>query len=74
MSAISAGLGRKLANFGIYAYQTLVLSFFVMSLIRFSARDGGWINEFIIFLILLSALAIAPAYRRLRRKQTLNPD
>ena len=66
MSAIAAGLGRRLANFAIYAYRTLVLSFFIMSLLRFWGRDGGWINEFMFFLILLSAFAIAPAYRRLR--------
>lgn len=69
MNAIAARLRLRLANFAIYAYRTLVLSFFILFLLRFSARDGGWINEFIVFLILLSAFAIAPGYRRLRRKQ-----
>jgi len=69
MSAVADSLGRKLANFAIYAYQTLVLSFFIMSVLRFSTCEGGWINEFIVFLILSSAFAIAPIYRSLRRKQ-----
>ena len=68
MSAIVDSLGRKLANFAIYAYQTLVLSFFFMSALLFSTREGGWINEFIVFLILSSAFAIAPIYRRLRKE------
>jgi len=67
MSGVPGRLQRRLANVLAYAYKTLALFFFFVSLIRFLSRDGGWINDFIVFLILSCAFALVLVFRRLRR-------
>jgi hypothetical protein len=67
MSELPGRLQQRLADVLAYAYKTLVLYFFLISLIRFSAHDGGWINEFIVFLILSCGLALVLVFHRLRR-------
>ena len=66
MSAI-ARLEQKLVNVLAYAYKTLCLYFLIFSVLRFVIRNGGWINDFLVFLILSSAYGLVPLFRRVRR-------
>jgi len=67
MREIQGRLQRRLANVLAYAYMTLALYFLFLSVLRFIFHDGGWINWFIVFLILSSAFALVLVFRRLRR-------
>lgn len=67
MSGIPITLQRRFADFAAFAYKTLVLYFLFFSLLRLAFHDGGWINEFIVFLILSCPFALVPVFRRLRR-------
>jgi hypothetical protein len=69
MRGIPGRLQQRLVNVSAYAYKTLALYFLFFSTLRFLFHDGGWINEFIVFLILSCAFALALVFRRFRRKQ-----
>jgi hypothetical protein len=71
MSAMSGRLQRDAADVLVYAYKTLVLFFLFISALRLIFYDGGWINDFIVFLILSCPIALVPVYRRLQRKQRI---
>lgn len=67
MSEIPRRLQRRLANVLAYAYKTLAMYFLFFSVLRFIFHDGGWINWFMVFLILSSAFPLVLVFRRLRR-------
>ncbi len=67
MSAFAARLGRGIFGFTAYAYRSLALFFLIAAALRLASRDGGWINDFLVFLILCSPLLLRPAYHRLRK-------
>jgi len=68
MSALAGRLRRGVLGFSGYAYRSLALFFLLMALLRLAMRDGGWINDFLVFLILCSPLVLMLAYRRLRKQ------
>jgi len=74
MKGLKASFGRISVNIGLFAYKALVLTFFIRFLIRFLVSDGGWINEFIIFLILFSLFALGLFIQRLQLKQLKEPE
>ena len=67
MSEIPKRLQRRLANVLAYAYKTLAMYFLFFSVLRFTFHDGGWINWFMVFLILSSAFPLVLVFRRLQR-------
>lgn len=69
MSGVPGRLQRIFVNVFAYAYKTLALYFLFVSLIRFLFHNGGWINEFMVFLLLSCAFALALVFRRLRRRK-----
>ena len=73
MNATSGRLQQRLGGILAYAYRSLVLYVLFISVLLLIVDDGGWINYFIVFLVLSSPLALALVCRRLRRKRT-EPD
>ena len=69
MSKSPGSLQRRLVNVLAFAYKTLTMYFLFFSVLRFILQDGGWINWFMVFLILSSAFALVLVFRRLRQQQ-----
>jgi hypothetical protein len=67
MSAVRRRVQQRVADFLVFAYKTFALYFLFISVLLFSIHSGGWINYFIVFLMLSSAFALVPAFRLLRR-------
>jgi cation transport ATPase len=68
MSGIPGRLQQRLVDLSVYAYKALALYFLFFSVLRFIFHNGGWVNEFIVFLILSCPFAIVLAIRRMRRQ------
>ncbi len=67
MSATPLTPARRLAAFARYAYRTLLLTFVLVSALRLSGGDGGWINDFAVLLMLSAPAVLAATLRRTRR-------
>lgn len=65
-------LKQRLVHVLAYAYTTLALYVLFRTVLRLLFHDGGWINEFLVFLMLSGPFALVPIFRRLRRKQLVS--
>ena len=66
MSGALEYIKHKLVLFLGYAYKTLTLYFLLVSVHRFSIHHGGWINDFIVFLMLSCIPVLLFGFRHLR--------
>lgn len=59
-----------------YILNTLAGYFLTLSLIRLWEHDGGWFNDFVVFIFLVCVVAVLFAYKRLSHpaSKSANPD